>query len=207
MKKMAILMAIILMFFSLQANAKTKFSNFLSHLEKVKTLEISFVQITEYDPELEEKDIYKGKIEYKRPAKFKWSYTKNSKIEIVSDGKTVWTCIPENNKLEKTSTEESMDYFPIIRILEYPQEFSKYFMLVSDAKFKDKIAYEITPKRKNVTYEKIIIIFKEDKPYPVSFQVINEDGSTITYIIEKWQENVKLPDTIFTINRCKVEAK
>jgi len=207
MKKLTITIVAFLLFTPLKASAKTKFFKFLSHLEHVKTLKISFVQITEYDPELNDRDIYEGVIEYKRPAKFKWSYTKNSRMEIVSDGKIVWTCIPEEKKLEKSSIEESMDYLPVIRILEYPKEFDKYFSVVSDAKFKDKTAYEVIPKKKNLTYEKVIIIFKENKPYPISFQVINEDGSTITYIIKKWQENVKLPDTLFTITRCKTEVK
>ncbi|WP_456395252.1 LolA family protein [Desulfurobacterium sp.] len=184
------------------ALAENNLFSFIEELSRVKTLKVSFIQITRLDPDLDEKDFYEGEIYYKRPSKFKWVYTKNSKMEIVSNGKEIYTCIPEEKKLLKSSLKEGIDYLPVIRILESPQEFDNYFRVVSDAKFKDKVAFELVPLKGNLTYKRIIVVFKQNSTVPISFQILNDDGSNITYIIKSWKENVKLPDTVFRLDRC-----
>ncbi|WP_457567568.1 LolA family protein [Desulfurobacterium sp.] len=201
MRRKVILSVLILFFASLPARAENMLLSFLTSLKKVRTLKVSFVQVTRLDPAFDQKDFYKGIILYKRPSKFKWKYTENSRMEIVSDGKSVFTCIPSERKVLKSPLKDGIDYLPIIRIIESPEKFGKYFRIISDAKFRDKIAFEISPLEKNVTYKKVIVVFKENNPIPISFQVFNDDGSDITYIIENWKENVKLPDTIFTLDR------
>ncbi|WP_456437107.1 LolA family protein [Desulfurobacterium sp.] len=202
MRKLLYFMVALVLLVITNAEAENNLISFIEGLKRIRTLEISFVQITRLDPDLKEKDIYEGTIYYKRPSKFKWVYTKNSKMEIISDGKVVFTCIPKEKKLLKSSLKEGIDYLPIIRILESPQKFGNYFRIVSDAKLKNKVAFELVPLKDNVSYKQIIVVFEEDKTVPLSFQVLNDDGSDITYIIESWKENIKLPDTIFKLDRC-----
>jgi len=40
-----------------------------------------------------------GTLLYKKPNKFKWQYTKPTKQEITSDGKTLWIYLPENKQV------------------------------------------------------------------------------------------------------------
>ena len=207
MKRKILIPLLLFLIFPLIAIGKTenKFYRFLEHLKAVNTLKISFAQITELDSEIGEKDFYSGVIEYKRPKKFLWKYTKNSQMEIVSNGKTVWTCIPEDKKLKKSKIDDALDYLPVIRILESPESFDNYFEIISNAKIKDKTAFELLPKKKNLGYKKVIVIFKEKTEHPISFQIINRDGSSLTYIVENWKENDKLPDTIFKVKRCQTK--
>ncbi|OMH41142.1 LolA family protein [Desulfurobacterium indicum] len=208
MKKYLLYIVLVFLLSAISALAENNLLSFIESLQRVKTLKVSFVQITRLDPDLDEKDVYEGEIYYKRPSKFKWVYTKNSEMEIVSDGKEVYTCIPEEKKLFKSSLKEGIDYLPMIRILESPQEFNNYFRVVSDAKFKDKVAFELVPLKDNLTYKRVIVVFRQDKIVPISFQVLNDDGSDITYIIKSWEENVKLPETVFKLDRCTFkEAK
>ena len=172
---------------------------FFKRIENVRSLEVCFIQKSKVDQIQENYDVYEGKLIFKKPLKFRWYYTKNSKAVVVSDGKFIYAYFPEQNQLNISQIDNSTEIFPLISLVSSRKDFEKFY---------DKEAVNVSgsfteivfkPKFKGSMFKEISIVFSNKRVIPVRILTLGVDGSENIYDIACWKENVKVNDSMFTI--------
>ncbi len=177
--------------------------SFLNRIEKVKTLEICFTQKSKLDPIQDEYDYYEGKLIIKKPLKFKWYYTRNSRAMVVSDGKFIYAYFPEQKQLNVSKVDNSTEVFPLISLISERLNFQKFYKkeaLKVEGGFTEVI---FKPRFKSSIFKSISIVYDNKKVIPIKVVTFGIDGSENIYQITCWKENVKIDDSTFEIKPSK----
>ncbi len=164
----------------------------------VKTLKITFSQITKLPVAGDEVSLYKGVIYYKRPLKFRWEYTQGAKVLIVSDGKLVKSSVEGECQVGELSPET---LFPLIELIENPKGFKMDFLVKEIKREGNWEAIKIVPKYKDPFFKEVTFILKDGKL--VAVETLQEDGTQAKYRIEKIVKNLPLKDSLFRVTPCR----
>jgi outer membrane lipoprotein carrier protein len=122
--------------------------------------------------------------------------------QIMSDGKTVWTYIKDNNEVQINNNDPNDDQAlnPAKLLTSYNKSFTPKFI---KEETRGAVVYQIidlTPLKARSYYKMRIEIDKAKKQI-VNSIVYDKNGSTVyTYSVTKFVTNKPIPDTKFTFN-------
>jgi outer membrane lipoprotein carrier protein len=124
--------------------------------------------------------------------------------EVISDGKTIWTFLKEENEVQindATTKKDAVTPSSIFTI--YEKGFrSKYIGEKTEAG-KTVHHIELVPEDTKKPYFKIqLYINKEDK-YVTSAKVLNKNGINLFYAVDKFNPDVPADDALFTFDKAK----
>ncbi len=187
---------------SAQTDATPILRNLIDKYEKVTTLtsEIRIsIQFPEQDPVVQKAVIYqKGK---------KFRVDADQQI-IVSDGKTIWTYTPEDNRVVLTYAEEGnegMNFSSPHAMLKELVNKSELMWVTEHIKEGKRTVsvIELKPKDKNEEFFKIKLHVYEPKLLLTQLQSFSKDGTRYTLWIDKSTTNPKIEEDKFVFDPKK----
>lgn len=124
--------------------------------------------------------------------------------EVISDGKTIWTYLKEENEVQindATAKKDAINPSSIFTI--YEKGFRSKFMSEKAEAGKTIEQIELIPEDAKKPYFKVqLSISKEDK-YVVSANVLNKNGINLSYSVTKFTPDPAFDETLFTFDKTK----
>ncbi len=124
--------------------------------------------------------------------------------EVINNGSTIWTYLPEAKEVNIDNYEPSSEDVNPSKIYEIYKKGFKYLYL-SDKPEGGVLCEEIdlVPEKKDAQYFKIkMLISKKDKSLQ-SWTMFDKSGNKYKYTITKFNPNVKIEDTFFNFDLKK----
>jgi outer membrane lipoprotein carrier protein len=142
----------------------------------------------------------KGKLLVKKPGKMRWEYTAPEKKLFVSDGRKIYSYIPQDKQVVVSSMPRD-DQAPTPALFltgkgDITRDFNVTFDKVADAPA-GSIALKLTPKRREPDYESLTLVVE---PKTLNLQMlitVDAQGGRSAFTFSNLKENVGLSDNQF----------
>lgn len=124
--------------------------------------------------------------------------------EVMSDGKTVWTFLKEDNEVQindATAKKDALSPTTIFTI--YEKGFKSKYIGEKTESGKTVHQIELVPEDSKKPYFKIQLNINKTEKYVMSAKVMNKNGTTLNYAVEKFTPDVVVADNIFTFENAK----
>ena len=206
MKKISFLTFIIVTFlvhFSLaqkDSKANVILKSVSAKYESFKSVTVSFNLTIENQKE-NTKDKQTGKITIKGD---KYKLEMNGQ-EVISDGKSIWTFLKEENEVQindaKSKKDDAISPTTIFTI--YEKGFRSKYM--GEKKSGNKILQqvELVPEDSKKSYFKIQLSINKGLKFIESAKILNKSGTHLIYIVEKFNSDVPAQDNLFSFETSR----
>ncbi len=142
----------------------------------------------------------RGRLLVKKPGKMRWEYTEPEKKLFVSDGRKIYSYIPQDRQVV-VSTMPQDDQAPTPALFltgkgNIIRDFNVAFDKVADAPA-GSVALKLTPKKREPEYESLTLVVD---PQSLSLRMlitIDSQGGRSAFTFSNLKENVKLADSHF----------
>lgn len=170
---------------------ETRYNNLTS-------LEADFVQRYSQGPS--DTRVESGRVAFLRPGKMRWDYTTPERKVFVTDGKSVWLFVPEENQVTRSTTKESLDWRTPWRFLlgrvHLKQLFGRIELSPEEPRFPAKYILRAYPRSPQERFREVLIEVTAD--YHLTRFEIREDGNIETeFFFLRWRENPPLARSLF----------
>lgn len=121
---------------------------------------------------------------------------------MISDGKTLWTLLPEDKEVMINNVEENSDAITPTNLLNsYGDNYKSKYLREEVINGKTVDLIELTP-LKGKTYTKIEVAIEKGLDQIYSFSMYDKNGSTYSYTINKYTANKKVSEFEFVFNEA-----
>lgn len=152
--------------------------------------------------DMAESRILKGEVTIKNPDKIFIKFTAPDKQDIISDGKTLWIYLKEQNQviIQKVSSHKGIDnsIFQLPKFLEYLKK--KYNGSIKPEENNGKnesVLLEFAPKNDGEDFTGIKLRVDKEKWLPLSSTVYMGEGNSIAVYFYNIKTNEKIEDFVF----------
>lgn len=123
--------------------------------------------------------------------------------EVISDGTTVWTFLPESSEVQVNSVNEESGFSPSKLLANYNSDYNS--KLENDVVKDGKSCYQLklNPKEKNSNFNYVTIIINKELMQLASFIIYDFEDNVFTYDIKQFTTNTTIPEDSFTFNAKK----
>ncbi len=164
-----------------------------------KTLSATFKLVIDNEKE-KTKDNQAGKITIKEN-KYKLEMEGQ---EVISDGKTIWTFLKEENEVQindATSKKDAISPSSIFTI--YEKGFRTKYIGEKAEAGKTLQQIELVPEDAKKPYFKIQLFINKADKYVTSARVLNRNGINLYYSVDKFSPDAPAEDALFTFDKSK----
>lgn len=120
--------------------------------------------------------------------------------DVISDGKTMWTYLKDANEVQINNAGEDDDSFTPTKMLSgYGKDYKSKFI---SQKGNDQII-ELYPLKKGKTFTKVQLTIDNNKKQISKFVIYDRNGSTFSYIVDKFVTDQAIADNVFTFNKAE----
>lgn len=121
---------------------------------------------------------------------------------VISDGETMWTLLIEDEEVMINEVEDNSDAITPSNLLNsYSENYKSKFLKEDRYKGKTAEIIELTP-LKGRNFTKIHVIIDKLEKQILSFSIFDKNGSTYSYIINKYDSNKNIPISAFTFKEA-----
>ncbi len=167
--------------------------------EEIKTARFQIYQIIEMNA-LSSRQVIKAEVKLKKPDKFYLRYTMPQKQFIASNGKKVWTYVPEYKQMTVSELKRGREYQKLVESIFFPFENLKEeykVSLMKDGKNRKEQGYRIRLKPRTNGEELILYI---DGETLLPFRIVSRTEETeVKTDIKEITINTEIPDKEFII--------
>src|SRR5262245_10784175 len=195
----------ILLQIQILAASENNFSADIDALQKkysqIKDLKMDFVQ--NYQSPRHSPRTETGILYLRRPGMMRWEYQSPSQKLFVSDGKTIYFYLPDENQVQKTPVKESRDQrVPFLFLLgrgNLKKDFSKLEWARSDKPFFEgnQVLYAY-PKKDIDEFSRILMEFDPHSLQLQRITIFEVDGSKSEFVFRNIKENLGLNAQMFS---------
>lgn len=124
--------------------------------------------------------------------------------ELISDGKTQWTYLKQENEVQVSDLDNSADAMNPAQIFTMYEKGFKY--LYTGDKKAGNIIYqqiELSPIESKSTYFKIKLMIDKQKKQLYSAEILDKNGNTYKYTVKSFLPGVKISDETYSFNSAK----
>lgn len=149
---------------------------------------------------LGKKVIERGTLLVKTPGKFRWTYTSPEKKEFVSDGRTLYSYIPEDRQVIVSQVPPADDASSPAMFLAGKGNILRDFtptLAALPAIAPSEVALRLVPTRPQRDYDGIILVLDRASLQIRSLVTTDAQGGTSTFVFTRLRENLGLPDKDF----------
>lgn len=169
----------------------------IAKTESYKTMEVEFTLAMDNV----EADIHDSKNGILLVMGDKYKLTLSEQI-VISDGKTMWTLLMENQEVMINDVEENEESITPTNLLNsYGDNYKSVYLREDVIKGKSVDLIELTP-LKGRTYTKIEVAIEKGLDQIYSFSMFDKNGSTYSYTIKKYTLNKKIGEFEFVFNEA-----
>jgi outer membrane lipoprotein carrier protein len=120
--------------------------------------------------------------------------------DVISDGKTMWTYLKDANEVQINNAGEDDDSFTPTKLLSgYSKDYKSKFI---EEKGNDQII-ELYPLKKGKSFTKVQLTIDKTKKQITRFVIYDRNGSTFSYILDKFVTDQAIADNVFTFNKAE----
>ena len=120
--------------------------------------------------------------------------------DVISDGKTVWTYLKDTKEVQINNVGEDDDSFSPTKLLSgYSKDFKSKFI---EEKGNEQYI-ELYPLKKGKSFTKVQLIIDKSKKQISRFVIYDRNGSTFTYLVDKFVTDQPIADNVFTFNKAE----
>ncbi len=119
--------------------------------------------------------------------------------EVISDGKTMWTYLKDANEVQINNAGDDEDSFTPTKLLSgYSNDYKSKFI---QEKGNNQII-ELYPLKKGKSFTKVQLTIDKAKKQISKFVIYDRNGSTFSYIVDKFVTDQAIADNVFTFNKA-----
>ncbi len=120
--------------------------------------------------------------------------------DVISDGKTVWTFLKDTKEVQINNVGEDDDAFTPTKLLSgYNKDFKSKFI---EEKGNEQFI-ELYPLKKGKSFTKVQLTIDKNKKQISKFVIYDRNGSTFTYLVDKFVTDQPIADNVFTFNKAE----
>ncbi len=120
--------------------------------------------------------------------------------EVISDGETIWTYIEDAEEVQVNSMEDSGESInPNNLLTSYKEDYRSKFIRESFQYGTTVNVIDLTPVE-GKTYYNIRVVIDKAKDQLLEITIFDKNGSTYSYLINKFIPNVDIEDSYFTFD-------
>jgi len=120
--------------------------------------------------------------------------------DVISDGKTVWTYLKDTKEVQINNVGEDDDAFTPTKLLSgYNKDFKSKFI---EEKGNEQFI-ELYPLKKGKSFTKVQLTIDKAKKQISKFVIYDRNGSTFTYLVDKFVTDQPIADSVFTFNKAE----
>jgi outer membrane lipoprotein carrier protein len=162
---------------------------------RAKTLQVSFQE--RYTAPGRPRRTEMGKLALSKPGRMRWDYTDPAGKLFISDGKSVWMYVPEDNRAEKMKLKESEDMRAPLAFLLGKLNFEKEFRNLTTAPDPaGGLRITAEPKTENLPYSRVEFTVMPDSRIR-QVKVTGFDKSILEFTFDSEQVNPQLDPKLF----------
>ena len=173
--------------------------NLQRRYEQVRDFSADFEHIYEGGV-LKKKLAERGTLLVKKPGMMRWAYTNPEKKEFVSDGRTLYSYVPQDRQVIVSTVPPADEASSPAMFLagkgDVGRDFGASFADVAGLTASD-IALELVPKSPQRDYEWIILVLDRASLQIRRLMTVDSQGGASTFVFTKLRENVGLSDRAF----------
>jgi outer membrane lipoprotein-sorting protein len=119
--------------------------------------------------------------------------------DVISDGKIIWTYLKDANEVQINNAGEDDDSFTPTKLLSgYNKDYKSKFI---EEKGNDQVI-ELYPLKKGKSFTKVRLTIDKTKKQVSRFVIYDRNGSTFSYIVDKFITDQAIADALFTFNKA-----
>jgi len=119
---------------------------------------------------------------------------------VISDGETIWTYIEDAEEVQINAVEESDESItPSNLLTSYNEDYKSKFIRESFQYGTTVYVIDLTP-AEGKSYYKVRLIIDKEKEQILEITIFDKNGSTYSYIVNKFEPNVDVEESDFTFN-------
>jgi outer membrane lipoprotein carrier protein len=149
---------------------------------------------------LRKKAVEKGSVLVKKPGKMRWTYTAPERKEFVSDGRKLYSYIPQDKQVivsDVPPADEASS--PALFLAGKGNVLRDFTVTAADVPHgADEWAIKLVPRRQQQEYDWLILVVARGSLVLHRLVTADAQGGTSTFTFSKLRENVGLPDSSFT---------
>jgi outer membrane lipoprotein carrier protein len=149
---------------------------------------------------LKKKLVERGTVLVKKPGMMRWTYTSPEKKEFVSDGRTLYSYVPQDRQVVVSTVPAADEASSAAMFLagkgDIRRDFGAAFAPVPGLAASD-VALELVPRTAQRDYERITLVLDRASLQIRRLVTTDSQGGTSTFVFTKLRENVGLPDKAF----------
>jgi outer membrane lipoprotein carrier protein len=142
----------------------------------------------------------RGTLLVKKPGKMRWTYTSPEKKEFVSDGRTLYSYVPQDRQVIVSQVAPADEASSPAMFLagrgDVGRDFRASFASVPGLAASD-VALELVPRAPQRDYDRITLVLDRTSLRIRRLVTADSQGGTSTFVFTKLRENVGLPDRAF----------
>ncbi len=120
--------------------------------------------------------------------------------DVICDGKTVWTYLRDAKEVQINDVSDDDDSFTPTKFLSgYNKDYKSKFI---EEKGKIQVI-ELYPLKKGKTFTKVRLSIDKSKKQISKFIIYDRNGSTFSYIVDKFVADQVIADDIFSFNKAE----
>jgi outer membrane lipoprotein carrier protein len=168
--------------------------------DKVQSFSADFEHIYEGGV-LRKKVSERGAVVVKKPGLMHWTYTSPEKKEFVSDGRKVYSYIPEDRQVIVTPVPSADEASSPALFLAGKGNIARDFTASAAAPpalAPDEVALKLVPKRRQEDYDWLVLVVARNDLQLRRLVTTDSQGGTSTFVFSRFRENVRVADGEFT---------
>jgi outer membrane lipoprotein-sorting protein len=120
--------------------------------------------------------------------------------DVISDGKIVWTFLKDANEVQINNVGDDDDSFTPTKLLSgYSKDYKSKFI---EEKGNEQVI-ELYPLKKGKSFTKVRLTIDKAKKQINRFVIYDRNGSTFSYIVDKFVADQAIADNVFTFNKAE----
>lgn len=143
----------------------------------------------------------RGSVVVRKPGLMHWTYTWPEKKEFVSDGRRMYSYIPEDRQVIVSPVPPADEASSPALFLAGKGDIARDFT-ASAADLPglrpDEYALKLVPRKPQQEYDWLVLVVARDTLQMRRLVTTDAQGGTSTFVFSRFKENVKLPDAAFT---------
>ncbi len=119
---------------------------------------------------------------------------------VISDGKTLWTYIPDSEEVQINEVSEEDGFTPSKLLSSYNDDYTA--KLMDDLTEKAEVFYQLhlEPKDEDSNFDYVILIIKKDPLQLAKFIIHDFDGNVFSYEIKQFVTNTEISSGTFSFD-------
>ena len=147
--------------------------------------------------------VERGSVQIKKPGKMRWSYTEPEEKLFVSDGVSLYSYIPFDRQVIVGAVPPEDTASTPTLFLTGRGNLSDDFTAEYDDDEPPRAgtwAIGLTPTRNNVDYTRLVLVVDQETLSITQLGAVDFQGAVSTFSFGELQENIGLPDSLFTFD-------